>query len=621
MDTKEIVAKALEFASQKENTERDAAAQQQIADFRNRYPFKEKPELLRNLAPNDLYDSAADDRFFNWMETKTDKVGMVFGKQAAVFPEAVKRMDFFKVILTVLVSEKKSISFKIDQNWGVIPGFGGDKLIAKKLLSLYYAESVVPVFRTEDLERFSTALGIDYQNRAPQHFRKDYSLLTTGLKFELLNAGLMRFKTAHLGEWTNTMFAGFLYHLYAPAERGDAADTVPVQKTERAHETKSEVARLTEIYEAKLKEGERALEEMKEAVRVRDEKVKELEEQLRLREEELSAHATEMKRREQAIREEMQQEADNLRGVSEEQPEMEKKIQTLTGQLKEKEERIKVLELELSQKQESFGAREIDFSGEDIELFRGSMPSETNEEKVKTGTPRLDDLLRGGFPVGSQVIVYGPSFIGKEIVMCAFAAQGLGAGIPLIWVTTDRTIDEIREEMSHFTGNYTDYEKQGLVQYIDAYSRIVGDSSVAENAKYLEDSGDIESITRMVEDTLESISGTVNEKGYRLIFRSISSLSANFDIKDIFALLRPFVARMKKDGAVAIYSIERGIMSEQDLHIISTIMDGVMEFSTDGKTNFFSVQGICETQTRDRIQYTAGKSALNIGSFTLGRIK
>ena len=27
----------------------------------------------------------------------------------------------------------------------------------------------MPVFRTEDLERFSTALGIDYQNRAPQH--------------------------------------------------------------------------------------------------------------------------------------------------------------------------------------------------------------------------------------------------------------------------------------------------------------------------------------------------------------------------------------------------------------------------------------------------------------------
>ena len=101
----------------------------------------------------------------------------------------------------------------------------------------------------------------------------------------------MRFKTAHLGEWTNTMFAGFLYHLHAPAERRDAADTVPVQKTERAHETKSEVARLTEIYEAKLKEGERALEEMKETVRVRDEKVKELEEQLRLREEELSALA------------------------------------------------------------------------------------------------------------------------------------------------------------------------------------------------------------------------------------------------------------------------------------------------------------------------------------------
>jgi hypothetical protein len=125
----------------------------------------------------------------------------------------------------------------------------------------------------------------------------------------------------------------------------------------------------------------------------------------------------------------------------------------------------------------------------------------------------------------------------------------------------------------------------------------------------------------MVDDHLAKIRELVNEKGYRLIFRSISSLTANHDIKSIYALLRQFVAKRRKDRCVATYSIEKGIVSEQDLQIISSIMDGVIEFSTDGKTNSLSIQGICETQTRDKVQYAVGKGGLSIGSFFLGRIR
>ena len=626
MDIKEIVAEALEFASRKDAAEKDAAARRQIGDFLGRYPFKEKPELLRNIAPNDLFDSAAEDRFFNWVQDRTDMVGAIPVNRAAVFPEAVKRIDFFKVLLTVLVSDRKSISFKIDQNWGVIPGFGGDKLIAKKLVALYYADSVVPVFGTETLELFSSLLGIDYGKGAPQRFRKDYSMLSTGLKFELLNAGLMRFKTMHLEKWTNTMFASFLYHAstsWRQSSGAPATDKPHVEK-EEAHgrgESTATPPAPTEHYEARLKESEAALNGLKEEVGARDARIAELEERLRMREEAMRTLEMEAHQREEAIREELLKETERLRSASPEQQAMRKRIEELTKQLKESDERIKGMEEEQSRRQNEAGVREIDFADMGIGMFEGSMPSETNEEKVKSGTPRLDDLLRGGIPVGSQVIVYGPSFIGKEIAMSAFAAQGLSEGVPLIWVTTDRTIEEIREEMSHFTGDYAEYEKKGLVLYIDAYSRIVGDSSVAEHVKYLDDSGDIASISEMVEECVSALGDTVREKGYRLLFRSVSSLSANFDIKNIFALLRPLVARIRKDRSVAIYSIERGIVSEQDLQIIGTTMDGVIEFSTDGRNNFLSVQGICETQTKDKIQYTVGKNALNIGSFTLGRIK
>jgi hypothetical protein len=124
-----------------------------------------------------------------------------------------------------------------------------------------------------------------------------------------------------------------------------------------------------------------------------------------------------------------------------------------------------------------------------------------------------------------------------------------------------------------------------------------------------------------VEKRLDSVRDIVEKKSYRVIFKSISSLTAVYESKNIFRLLRPFVAKRKRDKCTAMYCIEKGIVSDQDVQIIGSIMDGIIEFETDGQSNFISIRGLCETQTRDRVKYTASKSSLSIGSFSLGHIK
>lgn len=626
MDTKDIVARALEFAAAKDNIQRDAVAQQQIREFVGKYPYKEKPELLRAMTPDDLFDGSANDRFFNWLEDRTDSVGSVFTHGVGVYPEAVKRFSFFKVILTVLVSDK-SVSFKIDQNWGIIPGFGGEKLIAKKLLSLYYSDFIMPVYKTEDLERFSFNLGINYRSKANQHFRKDYTTLTTGQKFELLNIGLLEFKKAHLDGWTNTMFAHFLEQGELPpgTEPEEAAEPVKQPELQPAAPSQRELSKTAQLLEARLKVAVKTIKDLRAKAKSTDERVKNLQDELNARERELKKLESELQQRtqeQQAIKQENEKKAsDQEQAENEAQKEMRKRIGQLEDSIRERDERIKSMAEELSQRESFVRIGESDFIEGDIGAFEMPPPPEVELEKVKSGTPRLDDLLNGGVPIGSQMIVYGPSFIGKEIVMDSFAAHGIANGIPLIWVTTDKTIEEIREEMSHYISDFESYEKKGLIYYIDAYSRMVGDNSVVENASYLDDTADVESIVDIVEEQLGKMDPAIREKGYRLVFRSVSSLSANHDIKSIFALLRQFVAKRRKDKCVATYSIEKGIMSEQDLQIISSIMDGVMEFTTDGTNNFLSIQGICETQTRERVEYSVSKGELSIGSFFLGRIK
>ncbi len=621
MDKKEIAERAYQFAGRRENVERDSVAVAQIKDFLARYPFKEKPELLRNVSPDDLYDRTSNDRFFDWLTMKTDRVGVSFTCERAIFPEAVRRFDFLKVLLTVLVSEKRSVSFKIDQNWGVIPGFGGERMIAKKLLSIYYWERVVPVFRTEHMELFSSGLGIAFKNSALQKYRKDYSLLSMGQKFELLNAGLVEFKIANMEKMTNTQFASFLYSLFLPSVlEGEKADDGAESETAKPDMDSGSGSAASE-YEARIREADRMISDLRRQLVIREERIAELEQELKMKSAELAEKDSLLGQREEKVRQELSNQLKEAERQSEiEKAELKRKISELTGHVEELERVI--------------GSREsgpaLQLSGTDrdrSDVVNGEMDTfhqqgaEDGRQRLKTGIDRLDDLLNGGIPAGSQFIVYGPSFIGKELVINAFAAEGLAEGAPLIWITTDRTIDEIRAEMTSVISSYTEYEKNGLVYYIDAYSRIVGDDSVSENAAYLDENSSVETINDMANSRISSIETLVKEKGYRLVFRSVSSLSANHDIKSIFALLRQFVAHRRKDRCVGIYSVEKGIMPEQDLQIINSIMDGVIEFSTDTRNNFLAVRGICETQSRDRIQYTLEKSTINIGSFFLGRIK
>src|SRR5438132_12024474 len=42
---------------------------------------------------------------------------------------------------------------------------------------------------------------------------------------------------------------------------------------------------------------------------------------------------------------------------------------------------------------------------------------EKKAARVKTGTPRLDDLLEGGIALNSNVLFVGPAFVGKEVAL------------------------------------------------------------------------------------------------------------------------------------------------------------------------------------------------------------
>ncbi len=389
-----------------------------------------------------------------------------------------------------------------------------------------------------------------------------------------------------------------------------------------------------EDMDEKLVEKAADLQEKEKALMLREEEIKRLREELSFKEEELQkvkepvAYKEEelLRREEDLIYREKLLEAEKAKvekakamSGNVEEIALKERLESLKSEISQKEEEVRAREKYLKSKMEELRLREQGLIEEEIDARDEERRLELKQEKAKTGTPRLDDLLLGGIPFGSNVSIYGPPFIGKEVIVNAFIAEGLKKGIPALWVITDKTPEDIREEMQYVLPGYEEYEKLGLAKYVDAYSKGMGTAEPDPNVTYLDDPTDHEAILKNVDKVAAQL--RAEHPNYRLAFRSISTLIAYLDPGTTFKFLQPFAGKRKRDRAISLYVIEKGMHGEQEIQLLGSVMDGMVEFKVEQLKTFLSVKGVCDVQSRAWIQYMYSKQGLSIGSFSLDHIK
>lgn len=362
------------------------------------------------------------------------------------------------------------------------------------------------------------------------------------------------------------------------------------------------------------------LENLKAEVSVREEEVNRLRESINNKEEQMGRREEELQYKEKLLTaERIRFEESKKDVVGVDQVEMRKKLEELGSEIKAKEEEVRNKEKWLRAKEEDLRIRESGVIETEIKTKQSEQLLEMQQAKAKTGNARLDDLLYGGIPFGSNIMVHGPPFIGKEVMVNCFVADGLKKGVPAIWVITDKTAKDIREEMKYVLSGYEEYEKKGLVRYIDSYSRSMGDDTQDPYTTYIDEPTDHEKLSEVVDTTSKEFKEKF--KYYRMAFRSVSTLIAYSDPNAAFRFLSPLMGRRKRDQAVSMFLVEKGMHGEQEIQMLGSIMDGMVDFKVDQMKTFFSVQGISDVQSRAYIRYTSTKHSLNIGSFALDHIR
>jgi KaiC/GvpD/RAD55 family RecA-like ATPase len=387
--------------------------------------------------------------------------------------------------------------------------------------------------------------------------------------------------------------------------------------------------------EEEMREKENTLLNLQKSIMLRDEEIQQLKADLRIKSDELEKlkaplayKEREMAQREADLRFREEKLARELKRLTEAQKqvkgldiaEAKRKVESLEREIAMKEVELRTREKYLRQKERELEIKAKKLVGQEIEVLAEERMLELKEEKVKTGVPRMDDLLFGGFPLATNVLVYGPPFVGKEVLLNCFIAEGLKKGVPGIWVLTNKSTATIREEMQYILPHYLEYERTGLVRYIDIYSRSVGEVTTEPGVIYIEQATDIDAIIDAVDTVVEEFKKKKYEY-YRLAFDSISTLMVRLDPSSTFKFLQPFCGKRKRDKAVALYTLEQGMHSSTDISTLGHIMDGEIDFKSEQLKTLFQVKGICEVQSREWIQYTFTKRGLNIGSFSLQYVR
>ena len=182
-------------------------------------------------------------------------------------------------------------------------------------------------------------------------------------------------------------------------------------------------------------------------------------------------------------------------------------------------------------------------------------------DRLPTGTPRLDDLLLGGLPPKSHLVLVGDAFVGKEIVLYAFIAEGLKRGEPAVIVTATRTPNEVAQSLGVVLPQFREYEQMGMVTWIDASAPGTGAASGTPHRFVTKGSDDRAGILSNLVKASKAADGD-KQVPFRVGFLGLAGVLAHGDERASFSFLQNVVGILKPRNALAVYSLEGAALSD-----------------------------------------------------------
>ncbi len=298
--------------------------------------------------------------------------------------------------------------------------------------------------------------------------------------------------------------------------------------------------------------------------------------------------------------------------MGEELANRQKQLRDLELKFREKEDYLRRKERELRDMEGKMVDKEI--------TMEMAVESAQETDKVRTGIRRFDDLCYGGLPHSSNFLLFGPAYSGRRTFTNLFIAEGLKKGIPVIYVTTQHTPEEIKNQLRNIIPKVDAYEERGLMKYIDLYSRSMGLKGEYPNTIYVEKTTDLDALQTAMETFQEEI--IKKHKHHRMVFFSLSTLLTYIEPLHVFRFFQVLNAKNKRYGCTSINIVDHGMHDPSVIQTMKHVMSGFIDFKLEDLKYHLRLEGGGDVMSRAWIEYSFSDRNFDLrGSFSLDHIR
>ena len=195
--------------------------------------------------------------------------------------------------------------------------------------------------------------------------------------------------------------------------------------------------------------------------------------------------------------------------------------------------------------------------------------------RVKTGVKGLDDLIQGGLPAGSAVVLESPSGIEKDCFASEFVMEGLRDGEAVLVVLSSKPPTALFEELREKGFDPIELYGEGRLSVVDWYSQ--RQESVAD----VEDAG---LVVKASADLLnvgiaitKAISALAQDKTKRAMIEMLSPALSAYQISQVHGFVQSTKAKLDRQNVTSIFLVDKEMHDSATLSTLVRPFDGVID--------------------------------------------
>jgi hypothetical protein len=214
-----------------------------LKEFRQKFPFVENLREIEVLNPDKLFRINPDvvGEFFQTLEAVFKPLKYAVFGNTNIYRNARLQINDFKLLLRIVVDNRKTLAQKVDAKWERIGGIGQSKALALAIIYSFNYENktILPIFNIEHLHYFARCTSDSLSES------KEY--LSKGQEYEHFTLELLKNKNnSHITRgWDNMHFTRFLYETYPPPINSEQMQT-QIETTSVGSEEKKRVTQVTD---------------------------------------------------------------------------------------------------------------------------------------------------------------------------------------------------------------------------------------------------------------------------------------------------------------------------------------------------------------------------------------